>query len=87
MYTTCSFCFTRLLQHVDVLIKAASGELGVLIGELLKEVFSGGPSISLTVKEEQMWRIIKQLFSKGKEAYPLKNSTLLAALNELLMVS
>ena len=57
------------------------------IGVLLREMFSGGPSISLTVKEDQIWRLITQLFSKTKEICPLKNSALMDALNELLIVS
>ncbi len=76
----------RLFQLLDDFIKAASGELGFQIGELLQEVFSGGPSISLSVKEDQIWRIIRLMFGKGKEIYTERNSALLLALNELLMV-
>ena len=78
--------YNRLMEHVDVFIKAASGELGYHIGELLWVVFSGGPSISLSVKEDQLWKIIKLMFAKGKEFHAQRNSVLLAALNELLMV-
>ena len=76
----------RLLEHLDVFIKAVSGEIGFQVAELLQEVFSGGPSISLSVKEEQLWRIIKLMFRKGKEFYAQRNAVLLRALNELLMV-
>ena len=78
---------TRLIQHMDVLIKAASGELGFQIGKLLREVFSGGPSISLSVNEEHIWRIIQLIFGKGKETHTQRNAALLDALNELLIVS
>ena len=56
------------------------------IGELLQEIFCGGPSISLTLKDDQIWRIFRLLFSKGKEYYAERNAALLGALNELLMV-
>ena len=60
--------------------------LGFQIGELLREVFSGGPSISLSVKEDQMHRIMQTMFANGKEDYTSKNSALVGALNELLLV-
>ena len=76
----------KLIQHLDVFIKAASGELGFQIGELLQEVFSGGPSVSLSVNEDQIWRIIQLMFSRGKEIYVDRNAALLEALNEILLV-
>ena len=78
---------TKLIQHLDVFIKAASGELGFQIAKLLREVFSGGPSISLSVKEEQIRRMIRLIFGMRKEIYIQRNAALLDALNELMMVS
>jgi hypothetical protein len=76
----------RILKHLDDFIKAASGELGVQIGELLREVFSGGPSISLSIKEDQIHKILQTVLANGKESYTSTNSALLDALNELLLV-
>lgn len=71
---------------MDVFIKAASGELGFEIGELLREVFSGGTSILLSIKEDQIRRIMWTVFAKGQENSTSKNSALIAALNELMLV-
>ncbi len=71
---------------MDTFIKAASGELGPYIGELLREIFAGGPSMTLSVKEDQIWRMMCLVFSKRKQTNTLTNSYLLEALNELLLV-
>ncbi len=76
----------RLVQNLDVFIKAASGELGFQIGELLREVFSGGPSISLSVKEDQICSILQTTFVNGRDNCTSSNSVLLDALSELLLV-
>ena len=71
---------------MNIFIKAAAGELGPYIGELLREIFNGGPSVTLSVKEEQIWRIICLIFAKPKKMNSLTNAALLDALNELLLV-
>lgn len=76
----------RLLQQLDAFIKAIPGKLGPSIGVLLCEIFSGGPSITLSVKEDQIWRMVCKLFAKGKEAHCQTNSALMSALTELIQV-
>ena len=98
MYTVCIinkklFPFHRLLfhlysllRHLDSFIKASSGELAPYIGELLCEVFRGGPSITLLVKDEQIWQIVRKIFAKDVEAKPKKMASFLDALIEFAMV-
>jgi hypothetical protein len=77
----------RVLRHLDSLIKAAKGELGPYIGELLREIFAGGPQITLSLKEDQIWKLMRLIFAKGKEFNSFTNASLLSALIELLVVS
>lgn len=79
-----SSLYARLLEHLDTFIKMASGELFLHIGELLNEMFTA--SISFSVKEEQIQKILKIVFAKGEEKYPLRNSVLMGAVQELLLV-
>ena len=76
----------RLLKHLDAFIKAAAGELCPYIGELLCEIFSGGPSITLSVKTDQIWKLMWLIFTRGKENFSHTNTALMDALIELLMV-
>ena len=78
--------FFRLLAHLDDFIKAASGELGFEIGKLLCVVFSGGPSISLSLKEEQIFKILHTVFVKENEDRTDINAALLDAISELMLV-
>ena len=71
---------------MDSFIKAASGELGPYFGELLHEIFTGGPPITLSVKEDQIWKIMRLIFARGKKRNTITNAALLSALNELLLV-
>lgn len=80
----CTVHFSRLVRHLSSFIKAASGDLGPQIGELLREIFAGGPSITLSMKEEDIWKIMRLIF--GKKYNTLTNASLLDALNELLLV-
>ena len=77
----------RLLHHLDSFIRAIPGELGPHFSELLREIFKGGPSITLSVKEDQLWKMVRLIFARGKEESSLTNSALLEALHELLLVS
>ena len=53
----------RLLQYVSLFLKA-SGHIGSPVGTLLKEVFSGGPTISLKIKEEQVVQMMHLVFAR-----------------------
>lgn len=77
----------RLLHHLDAFIKATSGDLGQNISELLREIFRGGPSITLSLNEDQLWRMMLVMFRREKEADSMNTAALLDALNELLHVS
>lgn len=71
---------------MDAFINAASGMHNV-VGELLREIFIGGPSITLSVTEEQIWKIMRVIFARRRGNFPqTNNSVLLEALHELLLV-
>ena len=53
----------RLLQYVSLFLKA-SGHIGSPVGTLLKEIFSGGPMISLKIKEEQVVQMMHLVFAR-----------------------
>ena len=67
-------------------MKAIPGDLGPNISELLHEIFRGGPSITLSLKEEQIWKMICLIFAKGKEKCSDTNAELLEAIHEFLIV-
>lgn len=71
---------------MDAFIKAASGPLDFHISELLHEVFRGGPSVTLSLDEDQLWRMIHVIFAKGKETTSMATAALLDAFQELLQV-
>lgn len=59
----CSIFFhtCRLLQHLDLFLNSCSLEqvkLGLPIGELLQEIFQGGPSITLIVKDQHIAKMM-----------------------------
>lgn len=76
----------RLLYHLDAFIKAVPGELGPYIGELFCEIFKGGPSITLSLKEDQLWQMINLIFARGNESFTDTHAVLLDAFHELLIV-
>ena len=58
------------------------GKLDLAIGNLLFEIFRGGPSIALSVKEEHITTMMTLLFTEGSCSSPAISN----ALTELLMV-
>ncbi len=77
----------RLIPHLHVFIKGCSGHLGHYIGLLLREVLSGGPSVTLKVKEEDIFKMMCVLFTSEKETASTTKYTLFSALMEFLEVS
>ena len=75
----------RLLQQVDLLLKVSCSDIGHYIGILLREMYSGGPSITLAVEEEKISRMMNLIFLKGRETS--NSSALTDALLELLLVN
>ena len=74
-----------MLQHLDVFLKACvkgSGQLDLSIGLLLQETFKGGPSVTLSVKEDHIVTMMNLLLKKGSSSDP----AILCALTEILMV-
>lgn len=71
---------------MDTFITGALGELGPLLGLLFREIFRGGPIITLPVKEEHLWKMIRLIFAKEKTTSTVTNSALLDAFHELLFV-
>ncbi len=68
-------------------LKSSHGALGISIGLLMREVFSGGPSIALKVKDDQIVSIMNFLFINiENEAFIPTKVTLVDALIELLLV-
>ena len=72
----------RLLQHLDLFLNFLSGKLSSYAGELICEIFSGGPLITLKVKKEQVLRMMQLFFANGKEI----SDCLVHPLQELLLV-
>lgn len=77
---------TRLLQYTDIFLNVMSGDLGPSVGILLQEIFRGGPTISLAVKEGQIQKMLQSMLAKGKETAAETNSALAEALQELVLV-
>ena len=76
-----------MIHHLHVFLKASNSELGPYIGDLLREVFSGGPSITLAVKEEHIYSIMNLVFLNRGEKCTSVNMSIINALFELLLVS
>ena len=77
-----------MLKHLDAFITAAAGELGPFIGQLLCEIFKGGPSIALSLKYDQIWEMMKLIFARREDESNSESAcALLGALHELLLVS
>ena len=60
--------------------------LGPHIGELLREIFRGGPSITLSLKEEHMWKMIRVMFIGGRDNVSMTTAAFLDAFQEILLV-
>ena len=55
----------RLLQYIGLFLKA-SRHIGSPVGILLREIFSGGPTITVKVKEEQIIQMMHFVFARDK---------------------
>ena len=77
----------RILHHLQVFLKASTSKLGPFIGDLLYEVFSGGPSVTLAVKEDHIYTIMNLVFVNRGEKCSKLNMSIINALLELLLVS
>lgn len=54
----------RLFQHIDVFLKACSegkGHFNDSVGGLLQEIFKGGPSFALSIKENHVFAMLALL--------------------------
>lgn len=71
---------------MDAFLQAASGELGSYISELLHEIFKGGPSITLSLKDEQLWKMLRLMFIRGKETSSMTIVTLMDTFQDILLV-
>ena len=83
----------RLLSHVNTFLYAAN-EIGASVGLLLREIFHGGPSISLVLRPEMAKKILRLVLAKTKNQQVTKSSlqvetisSLADALQELVVVS
>ncbi len=76
-----------MIHHLHVFLKASTSELGPYIGDLLREVFSGGPLVTLAVKEEHIYSIMKIVFVNRGKTLSHTNVSIINALLELLLVS
>ena len=80
----------RLLPYTSLFLKA-SRYIGSPAGTLLREIFSGGPTITLKIKEEQIIQMMHFVFARdesrldGSEDIGGKMSMILA-LQELVKV-
>lgn len=74
----------RLLQYLDLFLDACLESQEkidlAIMGKLLEEIFSGGPSVTLQVKEKHIVKMMKLFFSE--EPSP----SILQALMKLLVV-
>ena len=57
--------YHRLLQYTSLFLKA-SRYIGSPVGTLLREIFSGGPTITLKVKEEQIVQMMHFVFARDE---------------------
>lgn len=83
--------FCRILQYVDLFLRAASADVAPHVARLLREIFSGGPSLSLKIKESQIASIMDKVFLKntrsGQATISLEGKAeFVAALQELVTV-
>ena len=82
-----SICkFYRLFEYVNLFLKVAVHDgplaeplVGPLVGILLREIFSGGPSITLKIKEEQIIHMMQLVFKKEDCDTPSSTELLMEA--------
>ena len=72
---------------MDTFLKVSHGDLGPHIGILLREIFSGSPTMCLALKESQVHKLMALVFAYGKENAVETNATMIDAMQCLLMVS
>ena len=53
------------MQYLGLFLKA-SRHIGSPVGTLLREIFSGGPTITVKVKEEQVIQMMHFVFARDK---------------------
>ena len=74
---------------MNLFLKAAV-YVGLPVGLLLREIFSGGPAISLKIKEEQIIHMMHLVFAKEKNETTRLGiegkAAMIAALQELVKV-
>ena len=83
----------RLLQYTSLFLKA-SRYIGSPVGTLLREILSGGPTITLKIKEEQIVQMMHFVFArdesrldKSEEAIRIGGKlSMIMALQELIKV-
>ena len=70
---------------MNLFLKAAI-YVGPSVGVLLKEIFSGGPTISLKIKEEQVIQLMHLVFARETGMGLEGKAALICALQELVKV-
>ncbi len=71
---------------MNLFLKAAV-YVGLPVGILLKEIFSGGPAISLKIKEEQVIQLMHLVFAKETGIGFDGKAAMICALQELVKVT
>ena len=76
----------RLFEHIDIFLKACSTKkTGTKIcrcmGRLLQSIFNGGPTITLSVKEEHIVIMMNLLFGSRHGCDPAMMSALMELIN------
>ena len=64
----------------------ASRFIGSPVGALLREIFSGGPTITLKIKEEQIVQMMQFVFSQDESSGSGGKLSMILALQELIKV-
>lgn len=75
------------MQHIDTFLKVAHGDVGPHVGVLLREIFSGSPSMCIALKESQVEKVMALVFAYSKENAIETNVAMIDAMLSLLIVS
>ena len=86
-YLLCVIHVCRLLQYTSLFLRAFRC-IGSPVGTLLKEIFTGGPTITLKVKEEQIVQMLHFVFTQNESSEePIDGKmSMILALQELVKV-